>query len=60
MSATLVVRHKVNDYAAWRPVYDELEGLRLEHGCTDKRVLVAPRTANDLLITMTSGGGAGQ
>lgn len=51
MSATLVVRHTVNDYATWRPVYDELESLRLQHGCTDKRVLVSPEDGNDILIT---------
>ena len=51
MSATLVVRHTVNDYATWRPVYDELESLRLQHGCTVKRVLASPEDANDLLIT---------
>jgi hypothetical protein len=51
MSATLVVRHTVNDYAAWRAVYDELEPLRVEHGCTDKRVLTSPENANDVLIT---------
>ena len=51
MSATLVVRHTVNDYATWRPVYDELESLRVQHGCTDKRVLVSPDDANDILIT---------
>jgi len=51
MSATLVVRHTVNDYATWRPVYDDLESLRVQHGCTDKRVLASPEDANDLLIT---------
>jgi hypothetical protein len=51
MSATLVVRHTVNDYAAWRPVYDGLEPLRQQYGCSDKRVLVSPEDANDLLIT---------
>jgi hypothetical protein len=51
MSATLVVRHTVNDYATWRPVYDELESLRVQHGCTDKRVLVSPDNANDIFIT---------
>ena len=51
MSATLVVRHSVNDYATWRPVYDSLEPLRAQYGCTDKRVLVSPDDANDLLIT---------
>ncbi len=51
MSATLVVRHSVNDYATWRPVYDELESLRVEHGCTAKEVYAAPGDANDLLVT---------
>jgi hypothetical protein len=51
MSATLVVRHTVNDYAAWRVVYDELEPLRQQHGCTGQRVLVAPDNANDVFIS---------
>jgi len=51
MTATLVVRHKVHDYAAWRAVYDELEPLRAQHGCTGKRVLRLPDDANDLLVT---------
>ena len=38
MGAILVVRHKVEDYTAWRAVYDELEPLRVEHGCTAKTV----------------------
>jgi len=51
MSATLVVRHTVSDYAIWRPVYDGLESLRQQHGCTDQRVHAAPDNGNDLLIT---------
>jgi len=51
MSATLLVRHPVTDYAAWRAVYDELEPLRVEHGCTGKQVLASPENANDLLVT---------
>jgi len=51
MSATLVVRHKVDDYRAWRDVYDDLEPLRARHGCTAQRVLRLPDDANDLLIT---------
>jgi len=50
MSATLVVRHSVNDYTAWRVVYDSLEPLRVQHGCTDKKVLHTPDSANDLLV----------
>jgi hypothetical protein len=51
MSATLVVRHNVHDYAAWRKVYDELEPLRAQHGCTGKRVMRLPDDGNDLFIT---------
>ena len=51
MSATLVVRHHVADYAKWRAVYDELEPLRAKHGCTAKRVLRLPEDVNDLLVT---------
>jgi len=51
MSATLVVRHQVNDYATWRPVYDSLEGLRGQHGCTGARVWRHADNGNDVLVT---------
>lgn len=51
MSATLVVRHQVNDYATWRPVYDGLEGLRGQHGCTGARVWQHADNSNDVLVT---------
>ena len=51
MSATLVVRHNVHDYAAWRKVYDELEPLRAQHGCTGQRVMRLPDDGNGLFIT---------
>ena len=51
MSATLVVRHKVNNYASWRPVYDEVEPLRQQYGCTGARVLQIANDANDVLVT---------
>ena len=31
-AATLIVRHRVQDYGAWRAVYDTVEGLRQQHG----------------------------
>ncbi len=46
MSATLIVRHPVADYAAWRKVYDDVDDLRNSHGCTAERVLVATEDAN--------------
>jgi hypothetical protein len=51
MSATLAVRHDVGDYAAWRKVYDELESLRAQHGCTAQRVMRSPEDGNHLFIT---------
>jgi len=51
MSATLVVRHTVADYAAWREVYDTVEPVRTTHGCTGHRVLRDPADANDVVIT---------
>ena len=51
MSATLIVRHSVTDYAAWRSVYDSVEPLRQSHGCTGQSVFHAPNDANDVLAT---------
>ena len=51
MSATLVVRHPVADFAAWHAVYDSLEPLRVAHGCTGKNVLVSPEDGNDVFVT---------
>ena len=51
MSATLTVRHKVQDYAAWRKVYDELQPLRTQYGCTAQRVMRLPDDADDLFVT---------
>src|ERR1700704_6256518 len=63
MSATLVVRHQVDDYAAWREVYDELEPLRVRHGCTGQRAWQLDGNPNDVLITHDfptgEGGGGG-
>lgn len=48
--ATLLVRHEVEDYAAWRSAYDNVEGLRQEHGCTDAEVLVDPADKQDVFV----------
>ena len=31
-TTTLIVRHRVQDYGAWRAVYKTLEGLLEQHG----------------------------
>ena len=51
MSASLAVRHRVHDYAAWRKVYDELEPLRAQHGCVAQRVMQLPGDDNDIFVT---------
>jgi hypothetical protein len=51
MTTTLVIRHKVDNYADWRAVYESLEPLRAQHGCTAARVLQLSADSNDLLIT---------
>lgn len=51
MSATLAIRHRVHDYAAWRKVYDEVESLRAQYGCTGQRVMRLPGDDNDLFVT---------
>ena len=51
MSAILTVRHQVSDYAAWRKVYDEVEPLRTQYGCTAQRILRLPEDGNDLFVT---------
>jgi quinol monooxygenase YgiN len=50
MSATLFVRHNVNDYGAWRAVYDSVEPLRQEYGCTDAEVMVESNDKNDIFV----------
>lgn len=51
MSAMLFVRHTVSDYASWRKVFDEVEPLRVRHGCTAKRVMHIPGNPNDVAGT---------
>ncbi len=48
--ATLLVRHEVEDYAAWRSIYESVDGLRKEHGCTDAEVLVDPADKQDVYV----------
>lgn len=35
---TLVVHHRVRDYDAWKPVFDEHESVRRDHGQVEHRV----------------------
>jgi hypothetical protein len=50
MKASLIVRHQVADYAAWRTVYDDVAELRDRHGCSAEQVLHDPEDANAVLV----------
>lgn len=49
-AATMFVRHQVADYAAWRPVYESVEGLRQQYGCLGAEVMVEPGDKNDVFV----------
>ncbi len=50
MSAALFVRHPVEDYAAWRAVYETVEPLRQQYGCTGAEVFTDPTDKNDVFV----------
>ena len=52
MSATLIVRHPVTDYATWRATYDSaaVSALHAKHGATDLEVLRTPDDATDVVV----------
>jgi hypothetical protein len=49
-TAILIVRHQVQDYSAWRPVYDSLEDLRQHYSCSGAEVMTAPDDKNDVFV----------
>ena len=53
MSATLIVRHPVQDYTAWRAVYDgpEVAALHQKYGVSNARVAHRPQDDRDVLVT---------
>jgi quinol monooxygenase YgiN len=48
--ALSIVRHPVNDYTAWRTVYEEVQPLRDKHGVNAADVLQDPADPNKLTI----------
>jgi quinol monooxygenase YgiN len=49
-TVTMIVRHRVADYAAWRSVYETVEGLRQQHGCFGAEVMVDPGDKQEVFI----------
>ena len=40
----LVVQHKVHDFDAWKPAFDEHEPVRRSHGAQRHWLFASPRT----------------
>ncbi len=49
---TLLVRHKVADYATWKPVFDEHGGTRGASGCQGGRLFRNAADPNETLILL--------
>ena len=49
---TLVVRHRVRDYDAWKPVFDEHEAVRRDHGARGHRVFRSLEDPNDVYVAV--------
>ena len=45
-----IVKHPVNDYDAWRSVYEEVQPLRDKHGVSAADVLRDPTNPNELTV----------
>jgi heme-degrading monooxygenase HmoA len=50
--AKLLVHHKVQDYSAWRTIFDEDDQRRKEYGSTGFQVLKSANDPNDLTVIM--------
>src|SRR5262245_4549292 len=48
--ATVAVLHRVNDYEAWKAVFDEHGANRQQYGCTGHRVLRTGDDGLDILV----------
>lgn len=50
--AKLLVHHKVQDYSAWRKIFDDDDQRRKEYGSTGFQVLRSASDPNDLTVIM--------
>jgi hypothetical protein len=49
--ATLFVKHGVADFAKWKKVYDEVDGLMKEHGIPAATIHRASDDASAVIVT---------
>jgi hypothetical protein len=50
--AKLLVHHRVQDYSAWRKIFDDDDQRRKEYGSTGFQVLKSASDPNDITIIM--------
>lgn len=48
--AHMLIKHHVQDYAKWRPVFDRMDGLRMESGETYAHVFRNADDPNNIVI----------
>jgi hypothetical protein len=48
----MMIRHKVKDYAAWKPGYDAHEPARTRAGLTEKYLLRSADDPNEVVILL--------
>lgn len=48
--AIYVINHKVNDFDAWKKVYDEFESIREQFGVKEHYALQSVDNSNDVLV----------
>jgi quinol monooxygenase YgiN len=54
MTSTIaLVRHRVDDFDAWKKVYDGFAPIQAEHGVHDHQVLRSIENPNDVIVTHT-------
>jgi len=53
MSTIAVVRHQVEDFDAWKKVYDTFAPVQAEHGVHAHQVLRSIENPNDVVVTHT-------
>jgi heme-degrading monooxygenase HmoA len=48
----LLIRHKVNDFETWKPVFDELDANRRAHGCQGSWIFRNDDNPSETLILL--------
>ena len=48
----ILVHHQVEDYARWKPLFDQNGAARKAHGSKGSRVLRSAENPNDLVLVM--------